>query len=167
MVFSQVIRNVPINAGKKEVIQQDNSFSNQILILFSAPLLHEDLSPVENLSIQEEIEEIASVLENIFSPISVEIVVKVATSQTLQDVLSSRVKPLIIHFIGHGMTDGNSTALVLEDEVGIARSFSEDRTSDRFIEPEITLSISFVECLSLRKVSSSFYYSRCTSCDCS
>ena len=41
-------------------------------------------------------------------------------------MLSNRVKPLIIHFIGHGMTDGDSTALVLEDEVGITRCLSED-----------------------------------------
>jgi hypothetical protein len=59
--------------------------------LFSAPLLTEDLSPVENLSIQKEIEAIAEVLEDIPHPIAVEIVVKVATSQTLQDVLSNRI----------------------------------------------------------------------------
>lgn len=56
-----------------------------------------------------------------------EIVVKVATPQTLQDVFASRVKPLIIHFIGHGMREGNDdTALVLEDEVGITRALSEE-----------------------------------------
>ena len=126
MVVSKVAGKIPLNPGVEQVTKQDNSFSNQILILFSAPLLNEDLSPIENLSIQKEIEAIALVLEDISHPIAVEIVVKVATSQTLQDVLSSRVKPLIIHFIGHGMTDGNSTALVLENEVGITRSFSED-----------------------------------------
>ena len=125
MVVSKVA-GIPLSPREEKVAQQDNSFSNQILILFSAPLLNENLLPIENLSIQKEIEEIASVLENISHPIAVEIVVKVATSQTLQDVLSSRVKPLVIHFIGHGMTDGNSTALVLEDEVGIARSLTEE-----------------------------------------
>ena len=112
--------------GTQEENKQDNSFSNQILILFSAPLLDENFSPVENLSIQKEIDAIAQVLEDISDPISIEIVVKVATSQTLQDVLSSRMKPLIIHFIGHGMRDGDDTALVLEDETGITRSFSEE-----------------------------------------
>ena len=128
MVVSKVAEKIPLNPGVEQVTKQDNSFSNQILILFSAPLLNEKLSPIENLSIQKEIEAIALVLENISQshPIAVEIVVKVATSQTLQDVLSSRVKPLIIHFIGHGMTDGDSTALVLEDEVGITRCLSED-----------------------------------------
>jgi formylglycine-generating enzyme required for sulfatase activity len=125
MVVSKVAEKVPLSPGVEKVTEQDNCFSNQILILFSAPLLNEDLSPVENLSLQKEIDAIASVLEEISHPIAVEIVVKVATSQTLQDVLSNRVKPLIIHFIGHGMRDGDSTALVLEDEVGITRSFSE------------------------------------------
>ncbi|MDZ8186804.1 MAG: SUMF1/EgtB/PvdO family nonheme iron enzyme [Nostoc sp. ChiSLP02] len=126
MAVSKVANKIPLSPGLEKVTKQDNSFSNQILILFSAPLLTEELSPVENLSIQEEIDAIALVLEDISHPIAVEIVVKVATSQNLQDVLSHRVKPLIIHFIGHGMKDGDSTALVLEDEVGITRSFSEE-----------------------------------------
>ncbi len=126
MAVSKVGVKVPLSPRVKESTGQDNSFSNQILILFSAPLLNEDLSPVETLSIQEEIDAIALVLEDISRPIAVEIVVKVATSQTLQDVLSNRVKPLIIHFIGHGMREGDSTALVLEDEVGITRYFTEE-----------------------------------------
>ncbi|HLP88466.1 MAG TPA: SUMF1/EgtB/PvdO family nonheme iron enzyme [Nostocaceae cyanobacterium] len=126
MVVSTVVKSPPINPGVEKVPDQDNSFSNQILILFSAPLLNEDLLPIEDLSIQKEVEAIASALEDISHPISVQIVVKVATSQTLQDVFSSRVKPLIIHFIGHGMIEGDNTALVLEDEVGITRYFSEE-----------------------------------------
>ncbi|MFN7657781.1 MAG: ATPase, partial [Dolichospermum sp.] len=109
MVVSQVAVKTPLNPGVEKLPKQDNSLSNQILILFSAPLLNEDLAPVENLSIQQEIDAIASVLENISHPLAVEIVAKLATSQTLQDVFSSRVKPLIIHFIGHGMREGNST----------------------------------------------------------
>lgn len=126
MVFSQVGKKTPLNPAIESVSKQDNFFSNQILILFSAPLLDENLSPIENLSPYQEIEAIAKVLENISFPIAVEIVVKVATSQNLQDVFSSRVKPLIIHFIGHGMKDGDETALVLEDTVGMARPFSEE-----------------------------------------
>ena len=126
MVSSRVAVGVPIKPGVEKATEQDTSFSNQIIILFSAPLLNEDLSPVENLSIQQEIEAIASVLEEISQPIAVEIVVKVATSQTLQDVLASRMKPLIIHFIGHGMREGDGTALVLEDEVGMTRALSEE-----------------------------------------
>ncbi|MEH2413063.1 hypothetical protein [Nostoc sp.] len=117
MAVSKVAEKVTLSPRVEKVPKQDNSFSNQILILFSAPLLTEELSPVENLSLQEEIDAIASVLEDISHPIAVEIVVKVATSQTLQDVLCHRVKPLIIHFIGHGMRDQDNTALVLEDEV--------------------------------------------------
>ncbi len=126
MVSSRVAVGVPIKPGVESVTEQDNSFSNQIMILFSAPLLNEDLSPVENLSIQKEIEAVARVLEEIRQPIAVEIVVKVATAQTLQDVLASRVKPLIIHFIGHGTREGDGTALVLEDEVGMTRALSEE-----------------------------------------
>jgi formylglycine-generating enzyme required for sulfatase activity len=126
MAVSKVAVKVPLKPGVKEVTEQDNSFSNQILILFSAPLLREDLSSVENLAIQEEINAIALVLEDISHPIEVEIVVKVATSQTLQDVFSNRFKPLIIHFIGHGMREGGNTALVLEDEVGMTRHFTEE-----------------------------------------
>ncbi|NET05099.1 MAG: SUMF1/EgtB/PvdO family nonheme iron enzyme [Symploca sp. SIO2B6] len=126
MVFSQVGQQVPRIPRVEEVRQQDYAFSNQIVILFSAPLLTEDLLPVENLSIKKEIEAIADVLKEISQPIAVEIVVKVATSKTIQDVLSNRVKPLIIHFIGHGMREGEGTALVLENEVGITRSFSEE-----------------------------------------
>ncbi|WP_143288183.1 CHAT domain-containing protein, partial [Calothrix rhizosoleniae] len=126
MVVSRVAGKIPLSPGLEKVPELDNSFSNQILILFSAPLLNEDLLPIENLSLQEEIDAIASVLEDVSHPIAVEIVVKVATSQTLQDVLSHRIKPLIIHFIGHGMRDGDSTALVLEDEAGMTRSLSEE-----------------------------------------
>lgn len=129
MVVSKVVDKIPTIPGVEKVSQPDNSFSNQILILFSAPLLNEDLSPVENLSIQAEIDAIALVLEQISHPLAVEIVVKVATSQTLQDIFSSRNKPLIIHFIGHGMRAGDGTALVLEDEVGMTRSFTEEELS--------------------------------------
>src|SRR5579883_713652 len=126
MVVSKVAEKVPPSRGVERIPEQENLFRNQILILFSAPLLTEDLSPVEDLSIQSEINAVTSVLEDISHPIAVEIVVKVATSQTLQDVLSHRVKPLIIHFIGHGMRQEDSTALVLEDEVGITRYFNEE-----------------------------------------
>ncbi len=126
MVFSKVTVNEPPKTGIEKITEQDNSFSNQILILFSAPLLDEELKPVEKLAIQKEIEAIALVLEQLSIPVAVEIVVKVATSETLQDVFASRVKPLIIHFIGHGTRQKHNTALILEDETGMARAFSEE-----------------------------------------
>ncbi len=126
-VAGKATGNIPLKPGGEKVTEQENSFINQILILFSAPLLTEDLKPVENLAIQKEIEAIALVLEDIPQPIAVEIVVKVATSQTLQDVLASRVKPLIIHFIGHGMREGEGTALVLENQVGMTRALNEEK----------------------------------------
>ncbi len=39
-------QDIPLNPGIEKVPESDNSFSNQILILFSAPLLDEDLLPV-------------------------------------------------------------------------------------------------------------------------
>ncbi len=126
-VAGKATGNIPLKPGGEKVTEQENSFINQILILFSAPLLTEDLEPVENLAIQKEIEAIALVLKDIPQPIAVEIVVKVATSQTLQDVLASRVKPLIIHFIGHGMREGEGTALVLENKVGMTRALNEEK----------------------------------------
>ncbi len=126
MAVSKVSTKPPLAPGGEAIVEIENSFVNQILILISAPLLTEDFLPVKSLSIQKEIEEIVLVLEDIPEPISVEIVVKVATSRTLQDVLASSVKPLIIHFISHGMKQDETTALVLEDEVGLTRFFSEE-----------------------------------------
>ena len=110
--------------GGEETPEKGKEFRNEILILISAPLLTEDGQPVTSLSIQREIDEIVEVLEKI--AVTVEITVKVATTQTLLEVFANRFKPLIIHFIGHGMTSSNGTALVLEDKVGIARPFTED-----------------------------------------
>ena len=125
MVVSKITIGDPPNPTAEKISKQDNSFANQILILFSAPLLDENLLSIEKLSIQKEIEAIASVLKKMKIPVAVEIVVKVATSESLQDVFASRIKPLIIHFIGHGMRQEDDTALVLEDETGMTRPFSE------------------------------------------
>ena len=126
VISAEVAPKIPLSPETEAITQPDNTYSNQILILFSAPLLDENLSPVENLSIHKEVDAIALVLEEISQPLSLEIVVKVATTQTLQDVFSSRVKPLIIHFIGHGTREDVGTALILEDEVGMARSMNEE-----------------------------------------
>ena len=108
------------NLGGKETDK------NIILILISAPLLHEDkITTVEALSIRQEIDAIISVLEKIPALVEIEVIVEIATSQNLQRVLSRKIKPLIIHFIGHGMQTGEGTALILEDKLGIARPFLE------------------------------------------
>ena len=115
----------PQTPANEPTSEKGKEFKNEILILVSAPLLKEDLSSLENLSIQTEIDEIVSVIENIPSRINVEITVKIATTESLLEVFSNQFKPLIIHFIGHGMNSSQSTALILEDRVGIARPFTE------------------------------------------
>lgn len=116
----------PQNPGAEEISEGRKEFRNEIVILVSAPLLKENEQPVANLSIQKEIDEIVATLRKIRRPIRVEIIVKVATTETLLEVFSNQFKPLIIHFIGHGAILREGTALVLEDKVGKARPFSEE-----------------------------------------
>jgi formylglycine-generating enzyme required for sulfatase activity/predicted ATPase len=99
-------------------------YKNEILILISAPLLKEDGSAVEALSIQREIDGIVSALEGIPDLVEIVITVKIATTESILEVFANAIKPLIIHFIGHGMTTDNGIALLLEDKVGKARPFT-------------------------------------------
>ena len=99
-------------------------YKNEILILISASLLKEDGSPVEALSIQREIDEIISALEDIPDLVEIVITVKIATTESILQVFANVIKPLIIHFIGHGMSTDNGIALLLEDKVGKARPFT-------------------------------------------
>jgi hypothetical protein len=55
--------------------------------------------------------------------IELEIIVDVATSENLLKILNNKPKPLIIHYIGHGITNQEEVALLLENKVGIARPF--------------------------------------------
>ncbi|MGB5634061.1 MAG: NB-ARC domain-containing protein, partial [Waterburya sp.] len=122
--WKQVITTAPPEKkDPSEEIEKGNAFSNQILILFSEPLLPE--TATESLAVQREIEAIVEALEKVSYPISVEIVVKVATAENIQNIFHQRVRPLIIHFIGHGLIKEGNTALVLENEVGRARHFDE------------------------------------------
>jgi CHAT domain/AAA domain len=104
------------------LIEHENGFKNEILILISAPLLDSKEQPVVALSVQREVNEIYDALADL--DLDLEIVVKVATVDTLNEVFSDRRSPLVIHFIGHGMTSDQGVALVLEDNVGVARPFS-------------------------------------------
>jgi formylglycine-generating enzyme required for sulfatase activity len=105
----------------REPIEPESGFKNEILILISAPLLDSDGQPVVALSVQQEVDEIYEALADL--DLNLEIVVKIATVETLNDVFSDRRSPLVIHFIGHGMTGADGVALVLEDNVGIAQPF--------------------------------------------
>lgn len=98
-------------------------YVNEILILISAPLLTDDNKPIEALNIQNEIDEIVDVLEEISNSIKIKVTVKIATSETLLKIFSRRLKPLIIHFIGHGDIIDENHALILENETGLARPY--------------------------------------------
>jgi formylglycine-generating enzyme required for sulfatase activity/predicted ATPase len=108
--------------GDQEQIEPESGFKNEILILISAPLLDSNNQPIVPLSIQREIDGIYDALADL--ELALELVVKIATTETLIEVLSDRRSPLIIHFIGHGTTSADGVALVLETEVGMARPFS-------------------------------------------
>jgi formylglycine-generating enzyme required for sulfatase activity/predicted ATPase len=108
-----------------EEVDRKSNVKNQILILVSSPLVDEDLQPVEEtLSIQQEIENIVDVLRDLPSKIEIEIIVKIATTESIIESFINSFKSLIVHFIGHGMKDDEGISLVLEDREGIARSFS-------------------------------------------
>jgi tetratricopeptide (TPR) repeat protein len=113
-------------------------YSNRILILISAPLLRRDssdqrdvLKSVPPLAVQEEIDAILAALEKIQPPVSLQIDVAVATVESLGYILSSSSPPLIIHFTGHGVQLDQDTALVLEDEAGLARPLTADELRTR------------------------------------
>jgi formylglycine-generating enzyme required for sulfatase activity len=103
------------------MIEHESGFRNEILILVAAPLLDINEQPVVALSVQREVDEIYDALVDL--DLDLEIVVKIATVKTLNEVFSDRRSPLVIHFIGHGMTGEQGVALVLENDVGMARPF--------------------------------------------
>ncbi|MGK7944383.1 MAG: SUMF1/EgtB/PvdO family nonheme iron enzyme [Microcystaceae cyanobacterium] len=94
----------------------------EIIILVSAPLLGEDkITPVESLSVQKEIDNVLSSLERL--NLALKVRVRFATVETLMEVITQQEKPLILHYIGHGMPIDGEIALILEDELGLARPF--------------------------------------------
>ncbi|MEM9215639.1 MAG: SUMF1/EgtB/PvdO family nonheme iron enzyme [Cyanobacteria bacterium P01_F01_bin.150] len=117
---------LPPPPASEDFSRRRTTDKNQIVILVSAPLVDEELSGVVGLSIQSEIDGIVRVIGNHCSDIAIEITVKIATTETLLEVFSSRSRPLVIHFIGHGMQTDNGVALLLEDRAGKARRFSVD-----------------------------------------
>ena len=120
--------NPPNPPQNKEGFGDRRTDKNIIFILISAPLLREDKqTPVEALSIQKEIDDLIRNLEDIPEPIEIEVIVDIATTETVHRVFTRKVKPLIIHFIGHGMNTEDGIALLLEDRLGIARPFSESK----------------------------------------
>lgn len=105
---------------------QDSDYTNELLILISAPLLSRDGAPVTALNIQEEIDVIVDTLADVRDPLSLKVSVKIATRETLLKVFSDKNRPLVIHFIGHGMVLDQSYGLVLEDHSGLSRPLSRE-----------------------------------------
>lgn len=103
------------------------AFGNRLLVLVSAPLLRHSASssysyePVQQLAVQEEVTAIADALESSGSPISLDIKVVIATVDSIRRAFSAKSPPAIIHFIGHGVSENDRYALLLEDEFGLAR----------------------------------------------
>jgi hypothetical protein len=61
-------------------------------------------------------------------PTLFEIEVEFATINGIRRILSGPSRPLIIHFIGHGIsTSDTNVALMMEDDTGIARPLDIDR----------------------------------------
>ena len=117
-------RNPPIPTADES--EDRRNYKNIILILISAPLLQEDKKiTIPALSIQKEIDSIVDNLEDIPDSIEIEVIVDIATIETLHKVFTRKIKPLIIHFIGHGMITDDGVSLLLEDRVGIARPIGE------------------------------------------
>ena len=106
-----------------EEVDHETHLKNEIIILISAPLLDENLQPIEALSVQKEIDDIVDILKNLPRKIEGEITVKIATTESISEAFSNRINPLIIHFIGHGMKSEEGISLLLEDKVGMARPF--------------------------------------------
>ena len=104
------------------IVATERYFKNEMLILISAPLLSEELKPIQALSVQREIDDIVDILKNL--PIEIEVKVKIATTDSIIEAFNNWKNQLIIHFIGHGTKNEEGISLVLEDKAGIARPFS-------------------------------------------
>ena len=100
----------------------------QIIILIAAPLLQKDKrTPIEGIAILKEIDGILDALREVQEPRQIKIVVEVATEETLKNILESECKPLIIHYIAHGMVPGQDIAMMLEDKEGIADTLNQEK----------------------------------------
>ena len=126
---------IPPNPPQSEDLGDNKTqYKSEIVILVSAPLIAEDFSPVEGLSVQQEIDEIVAVIEEIEANVAIEIIVKIATTESLLQVFAMSSRPIIIHFIGHGMQTDQGIALLLEDAVGKAKPFTSQDLNDLLAE---------------------------------
>jgi len=112
--------------SEREPSDEGTQFKNELLILVSAPLITASNEPIENLAVQTEVDEIVQALEEIAEPPDLEVDVRVATVDVLNELFARRFRPTVIHFIGHGMFADDRSALVLEHKDGSARPFSQE-----------------------------------------
>ena len=111
----------PISPEVKGGEESNPNNQPQIIILIAAPLLQRDKrTPIEGIAILKEIDGILDALREVQEPRQIKIVVEVATEEALTNILESECKPLIIHYIAHGMVLGQDIAMMLEDKEGIA-----------------------------------------------
>src|ERR1700719_3989198 len=90
-------------------VESAEEHCDQVLIIFSAPLVGIDGRPFPLVSVTREIE---SLLEAFAAaPTQLQVLVEVATMNSLREAFSRRVRPTIIHFVGHGMYYNESAVL--------------------------------------------------------
>src|SRR5690242_3839234 len=98
-------------------------YAQRIVLLVAAPLIARTLKskdvPITPLSVQEELIAIKGAFDSRIKA-EFEIATVVATRQNFLRMVTGERPPLIIHFAGHGTLEEEETALILEDEVGIA-----------------------------------------------
>lgn len=105
----------------------ETAFGNLIVLLVSAPLLQlaesltgEVYQPVRQLAVRDEVRGIVDSLWR-YKPIDIEVRVVVATAESIRQLIVGERRPAVIHFIGHGERYDYETALLIEDECGLAR----------------------------------------------
>jgi len=108
-------------------VDQSAEFCNELLLLFSEPLIDAsgrhfgDQYP--GLQLEDEIEILREVAGH--SPARIQINIAPATSDRIRQTFARDFSPLILHFIGRGIQfDTETTALVAEDAVGRAKVIS-------------------------------------------
>jgi formylglycine-generating enzyme required for sulfatase activity/predicted ATPase/predicted DNA-binding protein YlxM (UPF0122 family) len=123
------IDQVPPISPEVKFIQESNLNNQpQIIILIAAPLLQKDKrTPIEGIAILKEIDGILDALREVQEPRQIKIVVEVATEQTLNNIFKSECKPLILHYIAHGMVSDQGIPMMLEDKEGIADPLNQEK----------------------------------------
>ncbi|MGQ9829980.1 MAG: CHAT domain-containing protein, partial [Roseiflexus sp.] len=96
----------------------------RMLALIAAPLVRKEgdnLLPITPLPVYGELKALADICRR--QNVALTMQTAIATTAQIGNLFATAAQPFdILHFIGHGSWDGQSGTLVLEDEVGVARS---------------------------------------------